>query len=486
MEIALGIILILSFVALVYYCVKGHNLMVGFFVMTLIWVLIAVIGNVMDPAGANEAIAGKYTGDLWKQTLGVFKNVFQEGPQSYGSSILVNIFFGAFFGRVLVETNIASTLIRKVVELGGDKPRIIVFLLSIVTGLLFTSMTGIGPVISIAVIIVPILLTLGVPAPVTLFAFMGSIMAGIFANITNFAQYIGIFGGDKIISYNQYAWLGWTGFAVTILVVNIVANIAMSLSKSGHAWASKAPKNVKIKMKKGKPVIIEPKEHLSKIENAPWYSWIAVILPVILVVAANFPIILSFIIASLYALITCRKLKGGFQGVCRTLAKLFGDGAIDVAPMIGFLLTLAMFNNSAAFVAPYFKAVLGGIIPKAGWALAIIFAVCAPLGFFRGPLNLVGCGAAILGVLKATNPTFFDPSLTTTTLNALMFGFGLFSITTVAPQHLDVTQSWVAWGFGYTKVSTKDYMKMSIPTGWTVCIIMVAILYFVSMANGAF
>ncbi len=495
MEIALGIVLILSFFALVYYCVKGHNLMVGFFVMTCIWALIALIGNCIVP---NDAITGKYGAlggsvTLWTQSLGVLTNIFQEGPQGYGSSILVNIFFGAFFGRILVETNIASTLIRKVVELGGDKPRVILTLLCVVTALLFTSMTGIGPVISIAVIIVPILLTLGVSAPVTLFAFMGSIMAGIFANITNFAQYIGIFGASQdVFSYQNYAWLGWTGLVVTLVVVLVVANLVMSFSKTSHAWAAKAPnKAPKIKMKNGKPVIVEPVERMSKIENAPWYSWISIVLPVLLVITLKFPIILAFIVSGLYALVTCRKLDGGFKGICRKLAKLFGDGAIDVAPMIGFLLCLAMFNNSATFVAPYFRAVLGDIIPKAGLALAIVFAVFAPLGFFRGPLNLVGCGAAILAVLKSTNPQFFDvntilagdPALAISTIT---FGFGLFAITTVAPQHLDVTQSWVAWGFGYTKVSTKDYMKMSIPTGWIVCIIMIAILYFVSLGNGIF
>ena len=49
---------------------------------------------------------------------------------------------------------------------------------------------------------------------------------------------------------------------------------------------------------------------------------------------------------------------------------------------------------------------------------------------------------------------------------------------TVAPQHLDVTQSWVAWGFGYTKVGTKDYMKMSIPTGWIIGIVLCVLVFF--------
>jgi H+/gluconate symporter-like permease len=141
METILGLILILTFCGMIWYCVKGYNLMVGFFIMSVLWVAIAFIGNAITP---NPTMADK-------SVIDVLTNVFQTGPENYGKSILVNIFFGAFFGRVLIDTGIAATLIRKVVELGGDKPRITMTLLCIVTALIFTSMTGIGPVISIAV-----------------------------------------------------------------------------------------------------------------------------------------------------------------------------------------------------------------------------------------------------------------------------------------------------------------------------------------------
>ena len=105
-------------------------------------------------------------------------------------------------------------------------------------------------------------------------------------------------------------------------------------------------------------------------------------------------------------------------------------------------------------------------MPTTAITLAIVFAILTPLGFFRGPMNLVGCGTAILAVVVATLPNAPVGCL-----------YPLFAVTTIAPQHLDITQSWVAWGFGYTKVSTKDYMKMSIPTGWIVGIICCAAVF---------
>ncbi len=438
-NVVLGVILVLTFFGMVWYCVKGYNLMVGFFIMSVLWVALALIGNVIS---ANPAMKGQ-------TFIDVLTNVFQTGPENYGKSILVNIFFGAFFGRVLIDTGIASTLIRKVVELGGDKPRITMALLCIVTSIIFTSMTGIGPVISIAVIVLPIMLSLGIPSPIALFSFVGSIMAGIFANIVNFKQYQAIFAAANkdyaSYDYNTYFKFGVIAMIVALIVVIVVANVSMSKKKLSHAWVATADSG--------------------NTTNAPAISWISVILPVVGVVAFNIPIIFGFIISGLYALLTCGKLKGGFSNVCAMLAKQFADGAIDVAPMIGFLLALAMFNNAAAFVAPYFKALFGGVIPQSALILCVVFAILTPLGFFRGPMNLVGCGAALLAVVVSIAAW------------PVQFLYPLFAVTTIAPQHLDVTQSWVAWGFGYTKVSTKEYMRMSIPTGWIVGIILCIIVF---------
>ncbi len=438
-NVIIGIIMVLSFFGLVWYCVKGYNLIVGFFTMSVLWTVIALIGNAISP---NAVMADK-------TLIDVLTNVFQTGPENYGKAILVNVFFGAFFGRILIDTGIAATLIRKVVELGGDKPRITMSLLCIVTAIIFTSMTGIGPVISVAVIVLPIMLSLGIPSPIALFSFMGSIMAGIFGNVVNFKQYQAIFTtvNESYASYdyNAYFSFGVIGMAVSLVVVLTVANIALSKKKTSYAWAATADSG--------------------SVVDAPAISWIAVILPVIGVVVFKLPIIFGFIISGLYALLTCRKLKGGFTEVSRMLAKQFADGAIDVAPMVGFLLTLSMFNNSATYAAPYFTELFGNAIPTSALLLCIAFAVLTPLGFFRGPMNLVGCGSAILAVVAATAAW------------PVQFLYPLFAITTVAPQHLDITQSWVAWGFGYTKVSTKDYMKMSIPSGWIIGIILCAIVF---------
>lgn len=447
-EVLIGVVLIASLAGMIYYAVKGKNLMVGFTIISAIWLIVILIGNSISPNASLNGLS----------TMDVITSVFQTGPEGYAKSILVNIFFGAFFGRVLIDTGIASTLIRKVVELGGDKPKITMILLNLVVALCFTSMTGIGPVISIAVIALPIMQALSIPSEIALFSFMGSIMSGILWNVTNFKQYQGILDGmakgmfaEPAYSFSQYTKFGIIAMAVAFIVIMTVCCIALDKKKKSHAWAATTP-NGAVK------------------QDAPILSWLAVIMPVVLVSVFKIAVIPAFIISALYALIVCGLFKGGYEKVCQMLAKQFTDGAVDVAPMIGFLLTLSMFSAVAVYAGPYFRAIVGGIFPTTAIGITCLLAVLIPLGFFRGPTNLVGCGTAIAVVILqvASWPVAFI--------------YPLFSVTTIVPQHLDITQSWVAWGLGYTHVSSKDYMKYTILTGWVIG----AILCFMNLVlNGS-
>ena len=145
---------------------------------------------------------------------------------------------------------------------------------------------------------------------------------------------------------------------------------------------------------------------------------------------------------------------------CQLLTKLFADGVIETSALVGFWLCLSTFNSSAQFAGPYFQAAIGGLIPTSAFLLVLVFIVLSPLSWFRGPLNLVGCGAAILAVISQ-GPTEFP----------VMFLYPLFISVMIGMGHFDITTSWVAWGLGYLKVEAKDYMRMSLIPG--VCIVLI-------------
>jgi len=102
MNIALGVILLITYFIFIYYAAKGGNLLLGLFVMAVIWSGLSLIGGTVTLKDINNGI-------------------FQGGPESFGPTA-VNIIFGSWFGRILIETGIARTIIRKAVELGEISP----------------------------------------------------------------------------------------------------------------------------------------------------------------------------------------------------------------------------------------------------------------------------------------------------------------------------------------------------------------------------
>ena len=141
-----------------------------------------------------------------------------------------------------METGIASTLIRKTVELGGDKPFVTVSLLNIVTALIFTAMTGAGPVIAIGVIVLPILMSLGIPKSVALFSFMGSVAAGIFLNPVNFAQYRAFFIKPEELPEFTLGWYashwGFAALVIMLVATTLLSAVYLKKAKTVHSWAA--------------------------------------------------------------------------------------------------------------------------------------------------------------------------------------------------------------------------------------------------------
>ncbi|SEW04129.1 citrate transporter [[Clostridium] fimetarium] len=443
MEYIIGVLILITFVCLAIYAARGGNLMIGMLVMAVLWTVLPMIGYKFitnpDFIAANQKIINI----TWIQA---FTKVFQSGPEGWGT-VLVNVVFGAWFGRVLLQTGIASTLIRKTTELGGDKPAITCILLSCVTTLVFSSLFGAGAVVAIGVIILPIYMALGIPKVLSVCVFMLSIGAGMFINPVLFGQYTAFFlneSGKATYTYETY--IQWGGIALAVQLGFTILLVLFSMRKKKvHTWAADRP----VRQKRN---------------YAPGISLLTPFIPVILLIFFKVPIILGFLLGGFFALFVCGKLKT-FSGACRVFNKDFFDGVVDTAPLVGFLLMVPMFNKAAELCIPYFNALLGGIVPNNTLVITLVFCLLAPLALFRGPFTLFGCGAATLGILKGIG-------FSTGYLAPLMI-----ASTTVMNVSCCITQSWIVWGIGYAKISTKEFLKMSIITGWIICCILQIITY---------
>lgn len=458
MEIVIGILLIASFFGFAYYCIKGYNLMAGFLVMATLWLVLSLVGTLgasPDFIAANPVLQfGKGT-DV--SLVDILNTVYQAGPEGWGN-ILINFLFGAWFGRVLMETGIASTIIRKTVELGGDKPFITLVLLDVVTAIIFTSMTGAGPVMAVGVIVLPILMSLGIPKAISLFTFIASVGAGSYLNPVFFAQYRAFVVNPDELPNFLFGWYaqnwGYYAMGIMVVVTLIMSAVYLRSSKKSHAWAAQAAPQAQ--------------------KDAPGYTLLLPLVPVVLNIAFNFSVIGGFVGSGMLALLLCGKFDKGLRANIQYISKLMYDGTVDTAPMVGFLVCLPMFNTVARYASPYFSAVLGPVIPQSALMICVLFAIFLFFSLFRGPLTLVGCGAATLGVLKNV-ATFSVP-----------FMYCVFAIPTITGNlGACITQSWTAWGLSYTKVESKDFLRLSVPNLYVGGALLFILTYITMGALGA-
>lgn len=445
MEVLIGILMLLTYVALVVYTFKGGSIQIGFLVITVIYTILALIGNNLV---ASDVFLAANEGSVPTNIVEILTKVFQNGAESYGAN-LVNVMFGAWFGQVILETKIASTIIRKTVELGGDRPGVTMVLLSVVCVFIFTGIYGAGAVIAIGVIVLPILMSLGIPKVIALFSYIASVGAALYINPVQHNQWATLLGITETYSYEQYFNWGIMALVIQMVILTVFSLIYLRKGKA-HAWAAQTS---------------VPEEGRDKV---PAIALIVPLIPVLLLYVFNIPVIVGFLIAGFFALFVCGKIKK-FSDAAQLFAKNFHDGVVDVAPFMGFLLCVGMFNAAAALASPYLGILLGGLNLKNAMLICILIAVFAPLALFRGPLTLAGAGPATANIL--TSIGFSSPFVLMT------MGIPTLSM------HVSgcFTQSWTAWGIGYTKVSTGDWLKKSVPACWVFCI---AIMIYTFLVYG--
>ena len=300
------------------------------------------------------------------------------GGASDLSVVYVAVIFGAMLGRVTLDTGIARALVNLAAEYGGERPFALSMVLCAIVALLFTSLSGLGAIIMVGSIVLPIMMTTGVPRTIAATLMLMAFALGFIFNITNWTFYTTYFG----VSQEQFVRYAVLLAALDAIALVVYAAIAFRGEREYAAWAVRA----------------EPGADAQP--RVPAIALITPIVPLGLYYALHVPAAPAFILAALFGVAVTRPREA-----VQTLVAAAIRGVEDVAPAVLLFMGIGMLL--VATRQPQFAAALQPLAAGAWianpFAYVAVFGFASPLSLYRGPLNPFGVGIAVFTVLLASH-----------------------------------------------------------------------------------
>ncbi|WP_327391650.1 TRAP transporter large permease subunit [Streptomyces sp. NBC_01186] len=370
----------------------------------------------------------------------VLDTVLQEGAPALAATMIA-ILLGSWLGKLLDETGIAATLVRKIVEFGGDRPALVA-LGVLVVSILVGTVTGSAPAAMLAGIVgIPAMIAVGVPKVTA----AGTILMGIAAGMPFELPVWQFFSSALELPIPEVR-----GFMVKLFPFALAAAAAFVLVETRrrgveHTWAFRtaAPRK-------------ESAKRRAALGDAPWYALLTPLVPLVLALGFELAIIPSLLAGVLYALVTTTRPREMNRRLLRTLYQSFDVAAapITLFVSIGILLAAVQLPGAVEALAPLVKAVS----PQNPVLFVVVFTLLVPLCLYRGPLNVYGLGAGIAGVLIAAG---IYPAVTVLGITASynqVFGVA------------DPTSTQTVWAAQYSGVSPQQVMARTLPYVWAVAL----------------
>ncbi len=367
---------------------------------------------------------------------------------------IITVLFGAVLSQFVSNAGIAETLVKKVAELAGDDPFITAVAMTAVVALLFTVLGGLGSVIMVASIALPIMLSIGLPRITAACLFlMGLGLGGIF-NLTNWQLFISVLG----LSQGQILRFALVLGALSIAVTLSFLIVELKLRGTSVGW--------------------ELKKEGTENNFVPWPAVLTPIVPIMLVLGFSiynflarppqpfeFPIITAMLLGLVWGFITTFK-KGSLNMLSRSVV----DGIGSVGPAVAIIMGIGMLLNSVTdpSVIGTLSPLMARMIPSSPVPYVVFFAVLAPLSLYRGPLNLWGMGAGLVGLIVSSGvlPPF-------AVMAALMSVGQIQGVS-------DPTNTHNVWVSNYLDLNVQDILKRTLPYMWALAAAGLAAAAFMS------
>ncbi|MCR4438103.1 MAG: citrate transporter [bacterium] len=356
--------------------------------------------------------------------------------------------FGSMLSVLLQKTGVADSLIKKGAELAGDSPLVVALTMLGLITLLFTALGGLGAIIMVATVVVPIMSSVGLgPLTITGVFLMGISMGGLL-NAGNWAVYRDVL---------QLPVTEIRSFALIMFCLTCVVGVAYTLvqvHRDGHQFGRRSiltlvlvllclmiglvvgwhwlPPDQRSSMlaafrTAGKVLegfiaglmAISFAWGLWRTRRARrtanpglfWGAYLSPLVPLFLILFFNTNFVAAFVCGLVYAFV-CAYRPGGVNVLVRSVL----DGGALVMPAVALMLGIGMLLNGImgpgdtwharqlgewpvlALLRPY----MTRLIPSSPLSYVLLFGLAAPLALYRGPLNVWGMGYGLAAAFMAS------------------------------------------------------------------------------------
>ena len=372
--------------------------------------------------------------------------VIGEGALKLHNAYTVSI-FGSILSILLQKTKVVETFIKKGAELTGDNPWAIAVIMLLLIFILFTTIGGLGAIIMVATVVLPIMSSVGI-APITVVGiFLIGVSMGGILNVGGWAVYIDVMK----LSLDQIRPFGLIMCAITFVMA--LTYITIQLYRDGHDLNFKKIATISLTFIAFVAAIVigysllNPGSQLllksllsqlgkilkyfigismaglfllsllhiffrsSKPDEIFWTAYFTPLIPLLLILIFSMNFIAAFICGLVYGFIATFR-----RGSLNIFVRSALEGGAVVMPAVVLMFGIGMLLNAimgpggtwnAAHpegwpVLTLLKPLMMKIIPDNAILYVLIFGLAAPLALYRGPLNVWGMGYGLAAVFLAS------------------------------------------------------------------------------------
>jgi len=359
---------------------------------------------------------------------------------------MVIVMLGGMLSRLMQKAGVAESIVHKGAELGGDNPWTVAIIMLGIATMLFTTVGGLGTVIMLGTIVLPILASMGVREHISAGILVLGVSLGGLLNAGNWTMYRSVFGLE-LTTVSQYALVLFaigTVVAVGFVTVELwwsralrvrpraLARAAAALAviaAAGLALCAGVQNGLDLRALArmavaviGLAVAAAVAWRIATVRGRDtrvhWPAYAIPLVPLLLIVVYGVPFVPAFLAGLLYAMASTYR-----RGILNMTSRAVIEGTASVAPavalMIGIgMLLSAILGPTAAGPGQYWYAgtppgtkwpvladmtpLLQAVTPTSWLGYVAVFTALGPLALYRGPLNVWGLGFGVGGVLLAT------------------------------------------------------------------------------------